>query len=176
MASLVFETLTAAAFAPFGDVLEAREGNFFHINAGMVERYHDLATVDVLGGNGRAGISVMRATPYALPMRAAFLERHPLSSQAFMPLTPTHFLVVVAPPGPEVKLADVRAFVCRPGQGVNYAPGVWHHMLLATEPCDFLIVDRIGAGPNCDEFYFPEDDRPIIGEWGSAVANGLATG
>jgi ureidoglycolate lyase len=119
----------------------------------------------VLAGEGRPGISVMRATPYRLPMEASFLERHPLSSQAFMPLQPTHFFVVVAPPGPEVDPADIRAFVCRPGQGVNYAPGVWHHPLLAIEPADFLVVDRIGAGPNCDEFHFPTGEGPVIAAW-----------
>lgn len=160
--SLSLEPLTKAAFAPFGDVIEASPGAFHHINAGMVERYDDLATIDAQALNGRAGISIMRARPYALPLQAMFLERHPLSSQAFVPMQPTTFIAVVAPRGATVDGASVRAFVAGPGQGVNYAPGVWHHVLLPTEACDFVVVDRIGTGPNCDKFVFPEHARPVI--------------
>lgn len=159
---LSLEPLTKAAFAQFGDVIEATAGAFHHINGGMVERYHDLATLALIAEGGRAGISIMRAKPYALPLEAVFLERHPLSSQAFIPMKATTFIVVVAPPGPTVDLSGVRAFVARPGQGVNYAAGVWHHVLLPTEPCDFVVVDRIGPGPNCDKFVFEESARPII--------------
>lgn len=160
--SLKLEPLTKAAFAPFGDVIEATPGAFYHINAGMVERYHDLATVDAQANDGRAGISIMRAKPYTLPLQAKFLERHPLSSQAFVPMQQTTFIAVVAPRGDTVDIASVRAFVAKPGQGVNYAPGVWHHVLLSTEPCDFVVIDRIGTGSNCDMFVFQEHERPTI--------------
>ena len=160
--SLKLEPLTKAAFAPFGDVIEAFPGAFYHINAGMVERYDNLATVEAQAMGGRAGISIMRAKPYALPLEAVFLERHPLSSQAFIPMQPTTFIAVVAAGEDTVDPASVRAFVAGPGQGVNYAPGIWHHVLLSTEACDFVVVDRIGTGPNCDKFVFPEQMRPVI--------------
>ena len=160
--TLTLAVLTQESFAPFGDVIECREGQFHHINDGMVERYHDLASV--IGGpsDGKVGISLMRATPYRLPREAEFLERHPLSSQAFIPTSPTQFIIVVAPPGESVNRQDVRGFISQPGQGINYAPGVWHHVLLATEPCDFLIVDRIGKEANCDLFYFDTSERPVV--------------
>ncbi|CAJ97237.1 Ureidoglycolate lyase [Cupriavidus necator] len=160
--TLKLEPLTKAAFSPFGEVIEASPGAFHHINEGMVERYHDLAVVDALALGGKAGISIMRAKPYVLPLEVVFLERHPLSSQAFIPMKPTSFIVVVAPRGVSVDAAEVRAFIAKPGQGINYAPGVWHHVLLPTEACDFVVVDRIGAGPNCDKFVLPEEVRPVI--------------
>lgn len=160
--TLHLEPLTEEAFEPFGDVIQVCPGAFHHINGGMVERYDDLADVDVLALGGQAGISIMRAKPYALPLAVAYLERHPLSSQAFMPVKPTTFIVVVAPLGETIDAGNIRAFVAKPGQGINYAPGIWHHVLLPTEACDFLVVDRIGSGPNCDKFVFPEEARPII--------------
>lgn len=164
--TLELEPLTKTGFAPFGEVIEASPGAFHHINEGMVERYHDLAVVDALALGGRAGISIMRAKPYALPLEVVFLERHPLSSQAFIPMKPTSFIVVVAPRAASVDAADIRAFVARPGQGINYAAGVWHHVLLPTEACDFVVVDRIGTGPNCDKFVLPEEGRPVIPAFG----------
>jgi len=74
-----------------------------------------------------------------------------------MPLGPAPFLVLVAPPGDTVKPADLRAFKTAPGQGVNYRRGVWHHPLIAlNEVSDFLVIDRGGAGENCDEVHFGE--------------------
>jgi len=145
-------TLTREAFAPFGDVIQV-EGSFHYtINSGYAERYHDLATVDVLEQGGRALISIFRATPRALPLRIEIMERHPLSSQAFVPLTGIPFLVVVAAPGNAPTAGSLRAFITDGRQGVNYRRGVWHHALLALEsPCDFLVVDRGGPGPDCDE-------------------------
>jgi len=91
-----------------------------------------------------------------LPFEVTMLERHPLGSQAFVPLTQKSYLVVVAPAGPLAPEA-VRAFVTRGWQGVNYAKGVWHHPLIALdEVCDFIVVDRGGEGPNCDEENLPE--------------------
>jgi ureidoglycolate lyase len=83
------------------------------------------------------------------------LERHPLSSQLFMPLSAAPFLVVVAPPGENVDRTSVRAFVTNGAQGVNYRRGTWHHPVIAlANPSEFLVVDRVGPGANCDEFFF----------------------
>ncbi|SOY50559.1 ureidoglycolate lyase [Cupriavidus taiwanensis] len=147
------QPLTAAAFAPFGDVIEARpvgDPNAFPINGGMVMRHHDLATVEL--GRGRALISLFEARPYAFPMEITMLERHPLGSQAFIPLSDRPFLVVVAPPGDTLEAESVCAFITNGRQGVNYRAGVWHHMLLAVDaPSSFAVVDRGGDGNNCEE-------------------------
>jgi ureidoglycolate lyase len=157
LSKLLIEPLTAEAFRPFGDVIEASEqARHFTINDGFAERYHDLATVDVGTGGGRPIISIFRAQPRKLPMQLVLLERHPLGSQAFVPLSPQPYLVVVAEAGaePEPALSKIRCFKAAPGQGVNYARGTWHHPLIALHtPCDFLVVDRGGApgDANCDE-------------------------
>jgi ureidoglycolate lyase len=144
--------LTREAFAPFGDVIQIQGSHHYTINGGYAERYHDLAAVDVLEQGGRALISIFRATPRPTPVRIESMERHPLSSQAFVPLSGIPFLVVVAPLGDAPSAESLRAFISDGAQGVNYRRGVWHHALLALEsPCDFLVIDRGGPGPDCDE-------------------------
>lgn len=152
MRQLIVEPLTQEAFAPFGDVIEASDAlRHFPINGGNTERYHDLATLDP-GEGGRVIVSIFRGQPRALPFTVAMMERHPLASQAFVPLAARPYLVVVAPAGEPPGAEDLRCFLAQPGQGVNYAKGVWHHPLLALEAVsDFLVLDRAGEGPNCDE-------------------------
>ena len=53
MPTLRPEPLTAAAFAPFGDVIELAGAKQFPINAGTTIRFHDLAKVDVLAEDAR---------------------------------------------------------------------------------------------------------------------------
>lgn len=148
------EPLTAAAFAEFGDVIEA-EGAFELINNDTSRRFADLAKVDVAGKGGRPQVSIYRAQAAALPLPIAMLERHPLSSQLFMPLRRAPFLIVVAPAGEGIHSAAVRAFVTNGRQGINYRRGTWHHPLIAFgSVSEFLVVDRAGEGRNCDEFKF----------------------
>lgn len=149
---LVPRPLEREAFAPFGEVIETSNAvRHFTINAGSTERYHDLANIQP-GAGGRASVSIFRGQPRRLPFRVEMMERHPLGSQAFMPLSGRPYLVVVAPAGPAPKVEELRVFLARGDQGVNYAPGVWHHPLLALgEVSDFLVIDRSGPGDNCDE-------------------------
>ena len=146
--------LTRDAFASFGDVIETAGARHFPINGGMCERYHDLAAVQAGGPNARVLISVFRGKPYAMPLRLTLVERHPLGSQAFVPLSPQPFLVVVCPHTSNGPGAP-RAFLTAPGQGVNYAPNTWHAVLTPIgQPQDFLVVDRQGDGPNLEEVFF----------------------
>ena len=149
---LEVQPLSREAFAPFGDVIEASDAvKHFTINAGNTERYHDLADI-APGPDGRVIVSIFRGQPRPLPFSVQMMERHPLASQAFIPMSGKPYLVVVAPAGEPPAVEDLKVFLARHDQGVNYATGVWHHPLLALdEVCDFLVVDRGGPGHNCDE-------------------------
>lgn len=149
---LIAQPLTAEAFAPYGDVIEIRDTvQHYPINYGHTERYHDLAFIDVSTEGGKAIVSLFRSQPLPLPIAIRLLERHPLGSQAFMPLSGRPYLVVVAAKG-EFALETLRAFIAAPTQGVNYHRGTWHHFCLALQTSsDFLVIDRRGAGNNCDE-------------------------
>jgi ureidoglycolate lyase len=157
MNTIIIEPLSRAAFAEFGDVIEiAPETRSHPINAGTTERFHDLATIVATGEEARPIISIARAQPFSLPLSLNLLERHPHGSQAFIPLKPTRFLVIVAPHEQNGPGAP-RAFMAAPGQAINYFLGTWHGVLTALDDvCDFLIVDREGEGDNLEEFHLPE--------------------
>ncbi len=152
---LHIEPLRAETFRPFGEVIEASDAApHFPVNRGDAVRYDKLAGIEVLDVAGRPSISIFRARPHALPLRLTVLERHRLGSQAFMPLSPNPYLVVVSCAGPPPTPTQLRCFRAQPGQGVNFAPGTWHHPLLALEiTADFLVVDRGGPEQqgDCDE-------------------------
>jgi len=151
MKILAIEPLTREAFAPFGDVIELEGAKQIPINLGTTIRFHDLAKVDVTDEGGRTLVNLFRGQPRVLPFEVKMLERHPLGSQAFIPLNDKPYLVVVAPAG-ELDESKVRAFVSSGWQGVNYAKGVWHHPLLSLgEVSDFIVVDRGGGGLNLNE-------------------------
>lgn len=148
--------LTKAAFAPFGDVIEIAGAHHFPINSGKCERYHDLALLDVRGQNGRQIVSIFDATRYPLPLKLDMVERHPLGSQAFMPLNEKPFLVIVAPDEHGVPGAPI-AFMTAPGQGVNYAAGTWHSVVTPIDKAQkFLVIDRAGDGNNLEEHFYSE--------------------
>ena len=120
---LTTEPLTPAAFAPYGEVLAppAQRGRVY-FDSGLGDRRLD----------ARASLSMIRVPPLpSLPMQAKVLERHEFSSQSFVPLSVSRWLVVVAPAaaagGPDVLRA--RAFIAGPGQGITLHIGTWHHGL-----------------------------------------------
>jgi ureidoglycolate lyase len=157
MTDILVEPLTAAAFAPFGDVLGAAGEPDRLINQGLCGRFHDRARLDF--GKGRAGISVFRAEPRTLPYRLEMVERHPEGSQAFLPMTEHPFLVIVAE-GQDPVPGRVRAFVTAPGQGINLLRNTWHGVCTPLHaPGLFAVVDRIGEGANLEEHWLPEPRR-----------------
>ncbi len=155
MIPIIARPLTREAFAPFGQVIETEGAHHYPINGGMTERYHDLATAEVAGPDARVILSIFRGKPYDFPLRLSMVERHPLGSQAFMPLGGRPFLVAVCD-DEGGKPGTPQAFVAAPGQGVNYPRSLWHAVLTPIgEPQDFLVVDRTGSGSNLEEFHFP---------------------
>lgn len=150
------QPLTPDTFAPFGDVIDTDGRDYFLINNGNTRRYHALAEVDTGPADGRAIISIFRARAYDYPLPIRMLERHPHGSQAFIPLRGRPFLVVVAPGTDDPDPETIRAFIAQGNQGINYHRGTWHHPVLAlADEDEFLVVDRDGERPNCEEYHFP---------------------
>jgi ureidoglycolate lyase len=149
------EPLTAAAFAPFGDVLGAIGVPDRLINGGLCERFHDRAHLD-FGHAGRAGISIFRAQPQSLPYALELVERHPDGSQALIPMSADPFLVIVADDA-DGRPGSVRAFRTEPGQGVNILRNTWHGVLTPLAgPGLFAVIDRVGATANLEQHRFEE--------------------
>lgn len=144
---LTLREASHSAFAPFGELIEVgAEVPGQPINAGLAWRRQALAHIDC-DASGQVVISSVDAQAQALPLALRLLERHPLASQAFLPLDPYPWLVVVAS-----EPSDPQAFRLPAGVGVNYRRGIWHHPLIAPwKPMRFLVVDRQGPGDNCEE-------------------------
>ena len=149
------EPLTRASFAAFGDVIEMEGASHVTINQGFAQRFNDLAQVDVSLEGGATNVSLFLGQPRPLPVAIKLMERHPLGSQAFIPLQNWPWLVLVA--------ADVhdfesyRLFPASGRQGVNYARNVWHHPLLVFDADSrFLVVDRKGPGDNLEEVWLED--------------------
>lgn len=146
--------LSKAAFAPFGDVIEADPATMKLINGGTTERFHALATAEAMGEGASVILNIFRGQPRRFPYALDMMERHPYGSQSFSPLSGKPFLVVVAddeggrPGEPQVFLAGAH-------QGVNYRANVWHHPLMSLGGVsDFLVVDRAGPGTNLEEYFY----------------------
>jgi ureidoglycolate lyase len=98
-------------------------------------------------------VSIFRGQPRSLPFTVEMMERHPLASPGLRArCRASPIWSSSRPPAPRRGVDELRVFLARGDQGVNYATGVWHHPLLALDAvCDFLVVDRSGTAPNCDE-------------------------
>jgi ureidoglycolate lyase len=150
MADVPIYPLTRHLFRPYGDVIEIQDSRHYTINQGWAERYADMAKLDLLDEGGAPNVGILRAKPRQFPLQIKLMERHPKSSQLFIPLVARPFLVLVAPPGDRPE--NITAFKTMAGQGVNYGRGVWHHPLIALDQStDFLVVDRHAKDENCDE-------------------------
>jgi ureidoglycolate lyase len=144
--------LNAERFSPFGDVLDCAGAPDMMINAGLCGRYHDRARLEF--GAGRAGLSLFNATPRSLPYKLDLMERHPLGSQAFVPMSQHPFLICVAPDAGGLP-GRPEAFLSAPGQGINIHRNIWHGVLTPLHaPGLFAVLDRIGDGVNLEEHVF----------------------
>ncbi len=140
--------ITKDNFKKFGDMITTEDINPLEINNGYAKRYDGIAKLDTKKENGESTICIFSALKRSFPMKVDMMEKHPLGSQAFIPMKETTFLSFVAPAGNKPDLTKVEAFIIPKGIGVNYNAGVWHFPLISTENMNFLVVDRKGKGDN----------------------------
>jgi len=140
--------ITKENFSKFGDMITTENIKSIEINNGYAKRFDDIAKIDTSNNNGETTISIFSALKRSFPMKIDMMEKHPLGSQAFIPMKETTFLTLVAPEGKKPNLEKIESFIVPIGKGVNYKAGVWHFPLISTEDMDFLVVDRKGSGDN----------------------------
>ena len=140
--------ITKANFAKYGDLISTNDINPIDINAGYAKRFDDLAELNTLEDGGKTVVSIFSALKRTFPMTIDMMEKHPLGSQAFIPMKETTFLSFVAPFGESPDINKIQAFIIPPKTGINYKPGIWHFPLISTEDMNFLVVDRKGPGDN----------------------------
>jgi len=135
-------------FNTYGDLISTNDVNPIDINAGYAKRFDNLADLNTSINNGRTIVSIFSALKRTFPMKIDMMEKHPLGSQAFIPMKETTFLCFVAPQGESPEINKIESFIIPPNIGINYKPGVWHFPLISTEDTNFLVIDRKGNGNN----------------------------
>lgn len=175
---VVAEPLTRAGFAAYGSVVDPdfevrdRKAN---ANAGTAIKVSDVTEIHRMESSTQVvpNCNLFRCfTPSLLRVEfpvdreltyeVQVLEKHPLSSQTFIPMgrNPQEFafLVVVAEPqdAQSPDWSTVRAFLCRGNQAITYGAGVWHAPMVAigdvefTDFCVWIYEERQPSKPELD--------------------------
>tara|TARA_B110000196_G_scaffold137781_1_gene119452 strand:- start:356 stop:850 length:495 start_codon:yes stop_codon:yes gene_type:complete len=140
--------ITKENFSKFGDMITTDDIKPIEINNGYAKRFDDIANLNTKKENGETAISIFSALKRIFPMKIDMMEKHPLGSQAFIPMKETTFIIFVAPQGDKPDLKKAESFIVPPGIGINYKPDTWHFPLISTEDMNFLVIDRKGSGDN----------------------------
>jgi len=140
--------ISRGIFAAYGDLISSDAIKPMDINAGYAKRFNDLAKINTSKDKGETIVSIFSALKRSFPMKIDMMEKHPLGSQAFVPMKETIFLSFVAPPGDAPEINKIHSFIIPPIIGINYKPGIWHFPLISTEDTNFLVIDRKGIDEN----------------------------
>ena len=140
--------ITRKNFALYGDLISSDNIKPININAGYAKRFNNLANINTSKDKGKTIVSIFAALKRTFPMNIGMMEKHPLGSQAFIPMKETNFIALVAPPGNRPEISKIESFIISAGMGINYKPSIWHFPLISTENMNFLVVDRKGLGKN----------------------------
>lgn len=168
MRTLVARALRPEDYAPFGDVVMAAPADTpgRPANMGTAQRFDHLAALqNARGERARANVCVFRCAPATgFPFQVALLEKHPQSTQLFVPMNARRYLVIVAPGGDVPDLNGLAAFVAQGHQGITYRPGVWHHPLIALDAqTDFAcVVFEDDTAHDCATYGIPEAERVVV--------------
>ena len=159
MSNLIIKpkTINKENFKKFGDMITTNDIKPLEINDGYAKRYDGIANLDAKKDNGESIISIFSALKRSFPMKVDMMEKHPLGSQAFIPMEDTKFLVFVAPRGDKPDINKIQSFLVPKQTGVNYKAGIWHFPLISMKNMNYLIVDRKGKGNNLVIYKFKKD-------------------
>jgi ureidoglycolate lyase len=160
--------LTADAYAPYGRVIAASPRGELGkpANQGTARRFDHLCDLaDLRPGRAKLNVTVFRCAPRpAGPFAIELLEKHPASTQIFVPMNAERYLVLVAGGGDRPDLSTLGAFMASGTQGVSYHPGVWHHPMIALDreihfAC-FVFED--GTDDDCTVVTLPTEGRRVV--------------
>jgi len=140
--------ITKENFKKFGDMITTADIKPIEINNGYAKRYDGIANLNTKKDNGESTISIFSALKRSFPMKVDMMEKHPLGSQAFIPMKETTFIVFVAPKGKKPNINKIKSFIVPKQTGVNYKPGIWHFPSISNKNMNFLVIDRKGKGNN----------------------------
>ena len=140
--------ITRKNFKKFGDLISTKKVKPININNGYAKRFDNLCRINTSLKKGNTIMSIFSAKKRKFPMNIKMMEKHPLGSQAFIPMSETTFLVFVAPKSKKPNIKKIKSFIVPKQTGINYRPGIWHFPLISTKNINFLVIDRKGKGNN----------------------------
>lgn len=155
---IVAQPLTAAAFAPYGEViaLDRAEPGSDAWAAALENRRPE----------ARLNVSISRSSPVGLPLKVKAMEMHPHSAQTFLPIEIARYLILVcgqtSDGGPDI--GGMRAFVAGPDQGINYKPATWHHPFTVLDRPSRQVMLRYDMDDDEDTIWLDIADGPTIVE------------
>ncbi len=124
--------LTDDNFAPYGEVIRFREDKL-------------LSAVSKTSDNSDTSIKVITAAQASYPFNVEFFEKHPFSTQAFIPMNQGKFFVVVAPMsgGDSFDINTLKCFITDGSEGIMYHVGTWHSAFSCLDAHKtFAVIDR----------------------------------
>ena len=140
--------ITRKNFQKFGDLISVKKKKSININDGYAKRFDNLCRINTSSKKGKTIMSIFSAKKRKFPINIKMMEKHPLGSQAFVPMNETTFLVFVAPKGKRPNTKKIESFIVPKQTGINYKPGIWHFPLISSKNMNFLVIDRKGIGNN----------------------------
>jgi ureidoglycolate lyase len=159
---LYFKEITKDNFSLYGDLITTRNKISEDINKNTTQSFFDLANIEILGEDNNARLNIFNAKKRIFPLNIDMLEMHPLSSQVFLPLIKTDFLVLVAPIDKKPDLDKIEIFKISNGDGINIKHSVWHFPLISTQDAQFITIDKKDAKKNIEIYNFIESEKFIF--------------
>lgn len=164
LAKIITQPLTQETYQSYGSVIAARADVIpVSANRGTAERFNFLATLENKKSvKAKANLCVYRCQPQPLPFAVSLLERHPHSTQIFIPMGgPKRYLVIVCLGQDQPDVKTLKAFEASGRQGITYQPGIWHHPMVALEQAtDFAcLIWEDGSKQDCEVVKL---DQPVL--------------
>mgnify|MGYP001464253850 CR=1 FL=1 len=149
-------------FSKFGQLISTQNIESHSINEETTKSFYDLVNIEIYGDNKECRVNIFKSIKRTFPLEINMLENHPLSSQAFIPLQNTNFIVVVAPVSDKPDLNLVEAFHVSPEVGINFKPKVWHFPLIAVENSNYLTIDKKDSANNLEIYNFQNNYKILL--------------
>ena len=160
--NLQIKKISKENFSQYGQLISTEDIDSQNINEETTKSFYDLVNIEVYGDDKLCRVNIFKSQKRTFPLVINMLENHPLSSQAFIPLQQTDFIVVVAPISHNPDINLIEAFHVSPEEGINFKPKVWHFPLIATEDSNFLTIDKKDSENNLEIYNFQNNDKIFL--------------
>ena len=160
--NLQIKKISKDNFSKYGQLVSTKDIESQNINEETTKSFYDLVNIEIYGDDKKCRVNIFKSIKRNFPLEINMLENHPFSSQAFIPLQKTNFIVVVAPISNEPDINLIETFLISPEEGINFKPKVWHYPLIATENSNFLTIDKKDSENNLEIYNFQNNDKILL--------------